>query len=210
MINNLLKNIINHKFFNTFSTIVLLLLYFSFLYRHIIAIEAGSISSVALIFMAMETTVIALLLLRRDPVDRSTDTKSWAFALGGTFLPLLLIPSGVPLNLQLGNFLMALGGLLAIGSYLSLNTSFGVSPALRKVKTAGMYMFIRHPMYASYFILFTGYMCLSFSWLNLSIFIGMIICLIARIFFEEKILRKSADYLEYCTKVKYRIIPFIF
>ena len=30
------------------------------------------------------------------------------------------------------------------------------------------------------------------------------------IIFEEKILKKSSDYLEYCTKVKYRIIPFIF
>lgn len=187
-----------------------MILYVFFLYNHLLSIKAGEISSIVLIFVIMETIVIALLLLRKNPTDRTSEILPIFIAFVGTFLPLLLIPSQQVIDEQIGSIFITIGGILAIASYLSLNTSFGVTPALRSVKTTGLYQIIRHPMYLSYIIIYIGYLHLSFSLLNLTILILLLFCLFFRSFYEEKVLIQSPDYLNYTTKVKYRIIPFVY
>lgn len=209
-INDFLLKVISHKFFNKVSNLLLLALYTFFIYRHLVAVEDRSISPATLVIVLMETVVLTLILVRKDPTNRAKDIKSWFFAFAGTFLPLLLIPEGSVLNYPLGNYLIIIGGLLAIASYLSLNNSFGISPALREVKVSGLYSFIRHPIYFSYLILLTGYVILIFSWFNLLLILTVITCLIIRIILEEKILNGDPVYREYTKRVKYRLIPFIF
>lgn len=204
------KKITQHKFFNIVNNISLIFLYLYFLFNHVVAIKNGNISPMAIIIVAMETIVILLLVIRNNPVIRSSSTLAWGVAFCGTFLPLTLIPSGVILSAIVGNVLLITGGLLAITSYLSLNSSFGISPALRKVKTSGLYAVIRHTMYLSYYIIYLGYLNLSFSLYNLSVFIGLIIFITARIYFEEKLLMDNTGYQAYAKEVHYRVLPYIF
>ncbi len=206
----LIKKIIKHPHFNTVSGAMLILFYLYFLSNHIEAVRAGFISPAILIFIAMEATVIYLLVIRDNPVERTSNLFAWIAAFAGTFLPLLFIPSGNTINLPLGNILLSLGGIMAIVSYLSLNSSFGLSPALRKVKTSGLYRVVRHPMYLSYLIIYIGYLNVSFSIFNALVFTGLISLLTIRIFFEEKVLMQNDEYKSYTKKVRHRVLPYIF
>ncbi|MEK7639013.1 MAG: isoprenylcysteine carboxylmethyltransferase family protein [Patescibacteria group bacterium] len=207
---NTLREIVSHQSFNFTSSAILLLAYLAFLYNHITSIYFGTLSPTGLIFVAMESTVILLIFLRRVPVIRSDKLTAWLSALGATFAPLLLVPSGVVVQAHLGDALMILGGILAVLSYWSLNTSFGVSPALRSVKTSGLYRFVRHPMYASYLVLYAGYLLIAFSFTNVAVIFVLVCLLVARIHFEEEILQTDAIYKEYKKTVRYRLVPLVF
>jgi protein-S-isoprenylcysteine O-methyltransferase Ste14 len=82
----------------------------------------------------------------------------------------------------------------------------------QKVIDKGIYSLIRHPMYTGFIFFITGvnvwlgtYFSLIFSLIFLAI------ALRARINIEEKTLLKDLNgYDEYCRKVKYRIIPYLF
>jgi protein-S-isoprenylcysteine O-methyltransferase Ste14 len=155
----------------------------------------------------METLVILLLLIRTNPTKIIMSPTAWLYTVAGTFSPLLLLPATMTLNLFFGNFLMVLGGLIAIMSYLSLNRSFGLVPAVREVKTRGLYSFVRHPMYSSYFIIYIGYLFLAFSLYNFVIVITILFLLYKRAHYEEELLRTDMSYLSYIEKVPYRFFP---
>jgi len=205
-----LREIVEHRAFNSISSAILICAYAYFLYNHILGIQSGTISSIAYIFVAMESTVLILVLLRNNPKIRSDKMLAWISAFMGTTLPLFLQPTDTSLNVMSGSILMVLGGSLAILAYLSLNKSFGVSPALRSVKTNGLYTFIRHPMYASYIVMYLGYLQLAFSWLNVAILLSTLLFILARIYFEEQLLSIDSGYLAYKKKVPYRLLPFVF
>ena len=207
---HVLEAITKHPFFNTTANISLSLLYVYFLLRHSLAIKSGDISPIVIIFITMETLAVLLLMNRTDPVKRSTSAIAWTAAFSGTFIPLLLSPYGTPVSSIAGDILMMAGGILAIISYLSLNFSFGISPALRNVKTKGLYSLVRHPMYLSYFVLYTGYLGISFSPFNAAIVMAMFALLGLRIHYEEKLLMTSDDYRTYAEKVRFRMLPYIF
>ena len=81
----------------------------------------------------------------------------------------------------------------------------------QKVISTGLYGIIRHPMYLGAIILM-GFTPLALgSWLGLIPVIILIFVIIFRAIDEEQELKKNlAGYKEYCDKVKYRLIPFIF
>lgn len=81
----------------------------------------------------------------------------------------------------------------------------------QKVISTGFYGFIRHPMYSGAIILM-GFTPLALgSWLGLIPVTILISVIIFRAVDEEQELRKNlTGYEEYCRKVKYRFIPFIF
>ena len=205
-----ISEVLHHRYFNTLSSAFFVLLYLNFIFNHLSAIRDGEISPTVLIFVAMETTVVIMLILRPNPKKRATTFWPWFFAIFGTFLPLTLSPLGVTTNAFVGETLVLLGGTMAIASYLSLNTSHGTTPALRNVKTKGMYTFVRHPMYLSYIVLFVGYLNISLSPLNLAVIVTTIFCLTQRIRYEEKILFQSPDYVAFAKKTQYRLFPFLY
>lgn len=205
-----IKLFLNHSTYNFISTTILLSLYLYFLLNHVLAIKSGDISPVVFIFIVMETIVIILLLTRKNVTEKTTDLKQIAVAIGTTLLPLILLPTTNVISEDTGNALIIIGGLLAIGAYLSLNNSFGVTPALREVKTKGLYKLVRHPMYLSYFFIYIGYLNLSFSVTNTMILIVLVIGLVTRIIFEEALLIKEPAYQAYSKQVKYKLFPYIF
>lgn len=162
-----------------------------------------------LVFCAAESLTALMFLLRSAPVSVSPDALDWALAGAGTFAPLLFLPSNTSLLPQAA-ILIALGAAGHLTGMLSLNRSFGLVPALRVVKTHGLYRIIRHPLYASYLVTFSGYLLTNWSLRNLSLLLVSALLLAARIEREERHLALDSDYREYMGKVKFRMLPFVF
>lgn len=80
----------------------------------------------------------------------------------------------------------------------------------QQVCTTGPYRHIRHPGYFSAIFQWLSYPLILGSWFCLipaSIYMA---CIIARTYYEDKMLKRELDgYTEYATSTKYRLIPYI-
>lgn len=162
-----------------------------------------------LVFALAETIVAAFLLLRTQPKTLSTRPAEWAVAVAGTFLPLLVRPTTDTL-IPAAEWGLVLGSALQIAGVLSLNRSLAIVPALRELKTAGMYRVVRHPIYFSYLVTFSCYLAVNFSARNLLILLASSVLLVARVHFEERHLAQMPEYQAYRSRVRWRLIPFVF
>jgi protein-S-isoprenylcysteine O-methyltransferase Ste14 len=76
--------------------------------------------------------------------------------------------------------------------------------------STGPYAFVRHPMYLAISVIFTLTPLALGSYWALIPALMLPVVLVARIKDEEQLLRRSlTGYEEYCQKVKYRLLPFI-
>ncbi len=70
---------------------------------------------------------------------------------------------------------------------------------------------VRHPMYTTMLVQFTGTALLLGSWLWILVGLLMMGVLARRAVLEEKMLRDELPgYVEYMARVKYRLIPYLF
>ena len=138
------------------------------------------------------------------------------------FIPYLLIPgldavrygwSDVPMPLEIAGLLGVAASMWLIFRVMQVN-SFA-SPTIEVQKDRGhavidtdLYAIVRHPMYSGFTICI---LCLPLAlgswWMLLP---GLLICssFLFRIPFEEKTLHTELDgYTDYCTRVRYRLIP---
>ena len=82
--------------------------------------------------------------------------------------------------------------------------------ANQKVVDSGLYGIVRHPMYAVTLWLFLSIPLVLGSWWSLICFSPYFAVIIIRISNEEKVLEAGLEgYSDYKSRVKYRIIPFI-
>lgn len=80
----------------------------------------------------------------------------------------------------------------------------------QKVITTGPYSIVRHPLYMSGLIIMLGTPLALGSWWSLLTFIPLTLVIIWRLLDEEKFLSKNLQgYTEYCQRVRYRLIPFL-
>ncbi len=80
----------------------------------------------------------------------------------------------------------------------------------QKVITTGLYSYIRHPMYSGSLIMLFGVPLALGSWLGLFLFVILVFGIIWRLLEEEKYLEKNlSGYNAYRTKVRYRLIPYL-
>jgi protein-S-isoprenylcysteine O-methyltransferase Ste14 len=82
--------------------------------------------------------------------------------------------------------------------------------ARRQIKTAGLYRWIRHPLYASYLLSYVGYVLSNSSVGNIAIALLASFLLIARLQREERFLSRDSEYVLYMRRVKYRVLPLVF
>lgn len=166
-----------------------------------------------LLFVLAQSEFVVLLLIRKPAV---LITKKWAdyFAgIGGTFIALLFQPALMQTADQfnyIGDALIYLGVIFEIIAFLYLNTSAGIVPANRGVKMRGPYALVRHPIYASYLLLYVGYALSNPTMFNLTVLILAIGLQVWRISREEAILKHDPAYKEYLARVKWRLVPFVF
>ena len=80
----------------------------------------------------------------------------------------------------------------------------------QKVVDTGLYGIVRHPMYAVTLWLFLSIPLVLGSWYSLICFAFYPIAIVVRILNEEKVLTNELDgYADYKTRVRYRLIPWI-
>lgn len=162
-----------------------------------------------LLFCLSETLTAVLYIFRSEPKTVSLIPVDWLLAVGGTFFPLFFRPEAWGV-LPLASSLIIAGTAIQVMGLISLNRSFALVAAKRVIKTAWMYRVVRHPIYASYCLTFTGYVLANTSPANVAIYVVSLGFLIARIFREEAHLSLDPLYREYMQGVRYRLVPFIF
>jgi protein-S-isoprenylcysteine O-methyltransferase Ste14 len=158
--------------------------------------------------------ILGCLFLTRQPVKQAENRlQSWIFALGGTLLPLLLQPTAslcpwVGMG-TIGLFSQTIGLLFMLLALVQLGDGFGVLPALRSLKTQGLYNRIRHPLYAAEILFIGGVVCQAISLLNVGILLVFIGLQLYRAMLEEQLLlaADNTTYQQYLMTVRYRFFP---
>jgi protein-S-isoprenylcysteine O-methyltransferase Ste14 len=112
----------------------------------------------------------------------------------------------------LGDALIALAFLFIF--FVFKENSYGASTIQiaegQTVISTGPYALVRHPMYAGALVMLIGTPLALGSWWGLFAVLLILPVLIWRLLDEERFLRQNlAGYAEYQTKVKYRLLPFI-
>ena len=179
-----------------------------FAYRHVLAFQATG-EWTYLLMCVSETLTAGFFLFRSTPVTVSKNPLDWLFALAGTFTALLFVPAAWGL-LPAAKNLIVFGTALQIFGLISLNRSFALVAAKREIKTRGMYRFVRHPLYASYLLIFTGYILANTTWMNVALYVMTMGFLFVRLVREEKHLGLDPTYADYMQRVRFRVIPFVF
>jgi protein-S-isoprenylcysteine O-methyltransferase Ste14 len=160
-------------------------------------------------FFAEEMWVVVAYLVRRPARVVSQRPLDWLLAFGGTFGGVLLRPSGAHPHwgVVAGFDLQMIGLTICVLSFLALGRSFGFAAADRGLVQRGPYLFVRHPIYASYFFLQIGYLLQSLSVQNALIIVFICSCNIGRAVVEERLLVTSSRYEEYRARVPWRLMP---
>ena len=109
-------------------------------------------------------------------------------------------------------------GLVALGFYMVFlvfrensytRATIAVSTEQQVIAT-GPYALVRHPMYAGAMVLLIFTPVALGSWVGVPCSIPVILVIVARLLEEEKFLKASLrGYQEYCQKVPYHLIPFL-
>lgn len=162
--------------------------------------------SVFLIVVA-ETIAAIFLIIRRDPQETRHSWQTWLTTTCGTLSPFLLRPVEGAEDILVGDILLVFGFVILIFGFASLNRSFGLLPAFRGVKSGGLYGWVRHPLYASYVIVFLGYLINNQSLVNAAVVVFGIAFLVMRIHYEEDLLIQHAEYKHYASRTRWRLIP---
>jgi protein-S-isoprenylcysteine O-methyltransferase Ste14 len=121
--------------------------------------------------------------------------------------------SSVPAYLIIvANFLVLLGYLLVIRVFMENSYASRVVEIQedQKVISTGLYGIVRHPMYFGITVMFLATPVALGSYWAIIPFLCLPFILIPRIRNEEKILtERLPGYKEYCEKVRFRMIPFV-
>ena len=164
---------------------------------------------IGVLFFAEQMVVVVAYLVRRPARVITRRFADWLFAFGGTFVPVLLRPDGAHTDwgLQWGLVMQFCGVLLCLWSFFFLGRSFGFAAADRGLVQRGPYRIVRHPIYASYVLLQTGYLMQSLSVRNLVVVVLALACNIGRIRAEERVLRANPAHAAYRERVRWRLLP---
>lgn len=124
------------------------------------------------------------------------------------FLNVRLVPEDVYLIFGIALFL-----LLGIWAIFIMKFNFNVAPDVlsdAKLVIIGPYRYIRHPMYTSVLGIAFCYVIDSYTIFNLMMFVVLLIDLLMKLNYEEKLIEKRfGEYVEYKKRTK-RIIPYVF
>lgn len=164
--------------------------------------------------LAFAGLIIVMVFIRTLPIKKSSGIAPRAVALIGAFGGLSMLrlpPSALPLWLDIASFAIIFSGMCGLLiSFAWLRRSFSVLPQARALVMGGPYALVRHPVYLFEEIMFFGVM-LQFSqpW-AFAIFTAQLCFQLARIPFEERVLKEAfPEYYEYSARTA-RLIPGIY
>jgi len=163
------------------------------------------------LFVVEQAWFVVAFLARRPQRAVSRRLTSWLVAFGGTFAGVLFRPAGAHPGWGVAaGFALQLAGLvICLISLVALGRSFGFVAADRGVKTRGPYAVVRHPVYASYLLIQSGYVLQAMSLPNIAVFMVATGCNICRAVAEERLLSAAPAYRAYQGRVRSRMIPYL-
>jgi protein-S-isoprenylcysteine O-methyltransferase Ste14 len=172
--------------------------------------HTGNLRTIPLILFYGMLTV--LFIYRTPALDKNSTPKQRIYAYAGTYLPLLLWsqPRSPDWLLSLTIPLELLGIGLTLLALSQLGSSFGIFPALRGVKSHGLYQTIRHPLYAGEALWFMAIVLQHSDWYNITLFVTQMGFQLLRIREEEATLSQDVAYQHYQAQVRYRLIPGVY
>ena len=188
--------------------VALATLYALFIVRHIDAfLETHALPLIGVV--ALETMVVTMFVARREASVTNLSPLALAATALGTFSTLFVapiqssnVPSAVTVAIQLVGLTMAT---VAMGS---LRRSFGLAPANRGVKTSGMYRYVRHPLYAGVPRHVQRLRARLSRRRETSIVLACAIAgQVLRMQFEERLLLRDPQYVDYAARTRFRIVP---
>ncbi len=110
---------------------------------------------------------------------------------------------------QVGGLLIGIWAIVV----MKMSNKFNIPPDVRegsKLVKQSIYKYIRHPMYTAVLLYFLFGLIHHFSWARVSYFGILLITLIIKINYEEKLLRQAfEDYAKY-QKQSWHLIPFVY
>jgi protein-S-isoprenylcysteine O-methyltransferase Ste14 len=173
-------------------------------------IETGNL--INLLLLVSEAMAALFVLFRRRSVAISDRGVDWVLGFAGTIAPLLAIaPAGEPLIARpLCGALMLLGFAVQLWAKLTLRRSYGLVAANRGVKAGGPYRLVRHPMYAGYVATHIGFLLSGPTIWNAGIYALALALFTLRIRAEERVLRADEAYRLLASRVRWRLLPFVY
>ena len=195
----------------TFSCILCLYVGFSAVTRtRSLLNEFGFIEFLRIIY---SVTASLLFLIRVKPSVVSMNPVHWIVALITSFSAHFFIresSNANPFLLDTAYVLVILAHLIGLPAVFTLGRSFGLFPALRKIKTKYIYQLVRHPMYLASIFFKLGYVMKNPSIYNILLFMVVIVLYDRRARYEEDILSHDNSYVDYTQQVKRRFIPGVY
>lgn len=165
----------------------------------------------SLLWMVSEGIVVVLLVFRRSTHSVSRSPWDWVAGIAGSFLVLLVRPTGgVAIADAAGVALQLIGTGFQLYGKVSLGRSFGIVAANRGVVSSGPYRLVRHPIYLGYLVTHAGFLLSNMSVRNVAIYAAAYFFQFARIRAEERLLAQDGAYREYLRGVRYRLIPGVY
>jgi protein-S-isoprenylcysteine O-methyltransferase Ste14 len=167
-------------------------------------------SGVANAIWIVGAAIMGVLSLVRFPPRSSMITVYTLAANAGMLaLPGLMRPEFQSTGLlAIGGIALELSGvLLTQVARLYMGRSFGVLPANRGIVSKGPFAIVRHPIYIGWLILAIGYSMSYPSARNIILIIVTVPFMIWRIVQEESHLSADPAYRNYCSQVKFRLVP---
>jgi protein-S-isoprenylcysteine O-methyltransferase Ste14 len=160
--------------------------------------------------------------VQAGPVAETQRSQQIIQSLASLFFIGLFIVSGLDFRFGWSNMppvvSLIANGLVALGFYLVFlvfrensytRATIEVS-AEQKVITTGPYALVRHPMYAGAMLLLIFTPLALGSRVAVPFSIPIILVIVARLLEEEKFLKANLrGYEEYCQKVRYHLVPFL-
>jgi protein-S-isoprenylcysteine O-methyltransferase Ste14 len=164
---------------------------------------------IGIVFFAQQTLVALAYLIRRPARFVTRRLDDWLLAFAGTFMGVLFRPEGEHpgWGIWTGTVLQLAGVAVVVTCILTLGRSFGFAAADRGLVTRGPYAVVRHPMYASYLLLDSGYLLQSVSARNVAVLVIATLCNAGRALAEDRVLANNTGSVTYRGRVRRRIIP---
>jgi protein-S-isoprenylcysteine O-methyltransferase Ste14 len=154
--------------------------------------------------------------------DRGTQIVLW-FAIVGSITAAMWISHVMPAPMLgrahwlrlTGLLILAAGLAIRWAAVLNLGSAFSANVAIRdaqRVRTTGLYRYVRHPSYLGLVLIFLAVGVYSRNWISLAIvYVPPTLALLYRIHVEETALREAfgEEYLAYSRTTK-RLVPGVF
>ena len=86
----------------------------------------------------------------------------------------------------------------------------GLVAANRGVKTGGPYALVRHPAYTGYLIAYLAYTAENPSLRNVVLLTASTAFQLVRIREEERVLTADEGYRDYTSRVRFRLVPYVY